>query len=232
MNDRLEGVQRQVTTVSAELGREVSELRSESSRQRQEIGEIRSELRSLDRDADYAGDMAALRAEMLQLRRQMEVYDSGAERVVSAFPPRELDILTSNIAKLGSRASQVEILQMELEILKGRVDRAETRRPVSEARRVAHGAEPGELPGSPTTTLGTRKRASSSGQHSASKRPALSPGYSGFVGPTYGTPSDRPAHLPRSPHSEGVPESDGGASTANSQLRGRKSVPGGEPIPN
>lgn len=41
---------------------------------------------------------------------------------------RELDILSDNIARLGHRASQVETLQMQFEILKGRVERMDSQR--------------------------------------------------------------------------------------------------------
>lgn len=44
----------------------------------------------------------------------------------SALPSEELDILTSNIKKIGHRASQVETLKMEFQLLKGRVQRMES----------------------------------------------------------------------------------------------------------
>ncbi len=69
-------------------------------------------------------EIASLRSEITQLRSQMEQASSKAAqqvgRAATSFPSRELDILTSNIAKIGNRASQVETLQMEFEILKGR----------------------------------------------------------------------------------------------------------------
>ncbi|KAL1845222.1 hypothetical protein VTK73DRAFT_855 [Phialemonium thermophilum] len=85
------------------------------------------DLRSLVSDCISARDhnekdVAAIRAELAQLRKQM---DEGRTKQSESFPSRELDILTSSIAKIGNRASQVESLQMEFAILKGRVERIE-----------------------------------------------------------------------------------------------------------
>ena len=43
------------------------------------------------------------------------------------FSAHELDILTSNISKIGNRASQIESLQMEFELFKTRLQRLEAR---------------------------------------------------------------------------------------------------------
>ncbi|KAI0193200.1 hypothetical protein EV127DRAFT_479043 [Xylaria flabelliformis] len=68
------------------------------------------------------GEIASLKAELQHLRQELALersYKSSTTNPV--FAGREMDILTSNITKIGQRASQVETLQMEFELLKGRV---------------------------------------------------------------------------------------------------------------
>lgn len=101
------------------------ELDSVKAGQRQNTKAI-DDIKSLVKDRvsarDHAKDMAALRAELTQLRKQM---DESRPQPPGPFPSRELDILTSNISKIGNRANQVESLQMEFEIFKGRLERME-----------------------------------------------------------------------------------------------------------
>ncbi|TGJ85928.1 hypothetical protein E0Z10_g2802 [Xylaria hypoxylon] len=71
-------------------------------------------------------EIIALQAELENLRQELALersYKSSSTNPV--FASRELDILTSSITKIGHRASQVETLQMEFELLKGRVQRME-----------------------------------------------------------------------------------------------------------
>ncbi|KAI0448523.1 hypothetical protein F5B21DRAFT_105281 [Xylaria acuta] len=71
-------------------------------------------------------DIVALKAELQHLRQELALERSYKSSTTSpAFSIREIDILTSNITKIGQRASQVETLQMEFELLKGRVQRME-----------------------------------------------------------------------------------------------------------
>ncbi|KAI3323580.1 hypothetical protein HD806DRAFT_92645 [Xylariaceae sp. AK1471] len=77
-----------------------------------------------------ADEIIALKAELQYLKQELvheRSYKSSSANTV--FPSRELDILTSNITKIGQRASQVETLRMEFELLKGRVQRIETQIP-------------------------------------------------------------------------------------------------------
>ncbi|KAL2132579.1 hypothetical protein VTI74DRAFT_3634 [Chaetomium olivicolor] len=112
----------EVTTLSARLQQDIHELKSKLSQQHQDIEHLRSEIRGSITTAEHAEDMASVRVEMAQMRRQMEeaFWSRGTGWADTAFPSKELEVLTSNIAKIGNRASQVETLQMELEILKGR----------------------------------------------------------------------------------------------------------------
>lgn len=73
-----------------------------------------------------AEEVVALRGELQHLRQELALersYKSSTTNPV--FAASEIDILTSNITKIGQRASQVETLQMEFELLKGRVQRME-----------------------------------------------------------------------------------------------------------
>ncbi|KAI0466458.1 hypothetical protein F4859DRAFT_302345 [Xylaria cf. heliscus] len=71
-------------------------------------------------------EIDVLKAELQHLRQELALersYKSSTTNPV--FAAREIDILTSSITKIGHRASQVETLQMEFELLKGRVQRME-----------------------------------------------------------------------------------------------------------
>jgi len=118
------------------LGDASSQIRSELSVMKSELQQLRSDVELLKPEAkgtraivdEQAREMTALRGRIAQLRRESEQGRLGQSAIINApFPSRELDILTSSIAKIGNRASQVETLQMEFAILKGRVERVESR---------------------------------------------------------------------------------------------------------
>ncbi|KAI0970299.1 hypothetical protein F4678DRAFT_436414 [Xylaria arbuscula] len=74
--------------------------------------------------------IAALKAELEVLKQELVVERSY--KTLSNNPvltSHEMDILTNNITKIGHRASHVETLQMEFELLKGRVQRMEAQTP-------------------------------------------------------------------------------------------------------
>jgi predicted nucleic acid-binding Zn-ribbon protein len=125
LEEQLSAANHAVGAIRQELHDLATKFETQLDSLRQNTKDI-DELRSLARDRvtarDHAKDMAAVRGELAQLRKQM---DEGRAKPPSAFPARELDILTSNIAKIGNRASLVESLQMEFEIFKGRVERME-----------------------------------------------------------------------------------------------------------
>ncbi len=132
--DRLEAQVHSATKVLSEIRRD---LGNTTSQLRKDISAVKSDVHQAKRDIDFFGsvvrggitaskdhanEIASLRNEIGQLRQQMEEERSNTSKAASrTFPGRELDILTSNIAKIGNRASQVETLQMEFEIMKGRV---------------------------------------------------------------------------------------------------------------
>ncbi|KXH54009.1 hypothetical protein CNYM01_10157 [Colletotrichum nymphaeae SA-01] len=80
----------------------------------------------LDMNIDSAKETAILRTELRQLRQMM---DQDRKKKVNLskqqIPLRELDILTSNMTKIGARASQVETLQMEFDLFKSRIQHLE-----------------------------------------------------------------------------------------------------------
>ncbi|KAL7628608.1 hypothetical protein AAE478_000123 [Parahypoxylon ruwenzoriense] len=76
----------------------------------------------------YAKEVSSLRAELKQLREERAREQSRRSPSEPVFPAREIDVLTTTIANIGQRASHVESLQMEFELLKGRVQRMESSR--------------------------------------------------------------------------------------------------------
>ncbi|KAI0817794.1 hypothetical protein GGR55DRAFT_40125 [Xylaria sp. FL0064] len=80
-------------------------------------------------------EIAALRTELGQLRQEL-ARERSYSSTNPAFP-HEMDILTSNITKIGQRASQVETLQMEFELLKGHLQRIEAQVPTWERKPTA-----------------------------------------------------------------------------------------------
>ncbi|KAK0671159.1 hypothetical protein QBC41DRAFT_344828 [Cercophora samala] len=167
INGSLETIQHQAAGLTEEMRKEVSDLKNRLQETIEELDMLRSEINESISADSHARDMAAIRTEIAQLRRELRSVRTGeSDRVVPSFPSRELEILTSNIAKIGNRASQVETLQMEFEILKGRVDRAEANREASHSRRVTYPLDPETL--LPNSV--TRKRASSPKLETVSKR--------------------------------------------------------------
>ncbi|KAI1436766.1 hypothetical protein GGR50DRAFT_190040 [Xylaria sp. CBS 124048] len=76
---------------------------------------------------DSAEEIAALKTELQRVKEELALERSRKSHPVNpAFVSRDMDILTSNITKIGNRASQVEPLRMEFDLLKGRVQRMET----------------------------------------------------------------------------------------------------------
>ncbi|GAP83605.2 hypothetical protein SAMD00023353_0200160 [Rosellinia necatrix] len=68
-------------------------------------------------------EIAALKFELENLRRELALdqpHKSHSGNPI--FASRELDILTRSITKIGHRANQVDTLQMEIELLKSRVE--------------------------------------------------------------------------------------------------------------
>ncbi|KAL2256010.1 hypothetical protein VTK26DRAFT_2353 [Humicola hyalothermophila] len=135
----------------------------------------------------------------------------------TAFPPRELESLTRNIANIGNLASQV--------VLKGRVEGAEASRPTSEDHRpTTHAAESRILFGYIASFTGMRKRAGSPGFDPAPRKPNFSTDYADFSGQGYATPPAWPVNNPPTSTSrEDAPESDVKSAAATPAKRRRYS---------
>jgi uncharacterized phage infection (PIP) family protein YhgE len=205
-NETLDEVRQEVGTLQTQLTEGLSGSKSELRQQKKTVEELRADLKGRVTARERNKDMAALRAEMAQMKRQMdEMRSKATERpTVAHFPSKELDILTSNIAKIGKRASQVETLQMEFEILKGRVERAEASR--QRDTRTTHSSESGGFSSyaRKRTLSGTE---TSSGPDPMLKRPAFSPGYSDTPTRVYDGSPEVPRGSPQ-PSSQAVHQED------------------------
>ena len=98
---------------------------------------------SLSTARQYSLEVSSMRKELKQLRADLTVERSErqnfeksrqrmeeeqhrpAQSAVGGFSAHELDILTSRISDIGDRASQVDSLKMEVELIKSRVRRLE-----------------------------------------------------------------------------------------------------------
>ncbi|KAL7797763.1 hypothetical protein V8C43DRAFT_329093 [Trichoderma afarasin] len=77
----------------------------------------------------YASEVASLRREITQLRSELgqeNTHHTSMDEDPS-ITSHQLDILASNISKIGNRASQVESLQMEFDLFRTRIQRLEAR---------------------------------------------------------------------------------------------------------
>lgn len=121
-NNSIEEVRRNMEDVTTKFRQDLAGVKSEVRENSDGLEGLRALVRDRISTRDHAKEMAAVRGELAQLRKQM---DESRSKPPESFPSRELDILTSNISKIGNRASQVESLQMEFEIFKGRIERME-----------------------------------------------------------------------------------------------------------
>ncbi|KAF6817519.1 hypothetical protein CSOJ01_02441 [Colletotrichum sojae] len=106
---------------------DVRRLENAMTNLRQELVTAKKAARdSLSAAKDNTKELTSLKAELRKLKEGMnqnrpQPYESTSQSLM----PRELDILTNNITKIGNRASLVDSLQMEMELLKSRVQRLE-----------------------------------------------------------------------------------------------------------
>lgn len=111
------------STESTAVGSSLEETRRELQTLREELREVHNAAREgMAAAQGYASEVRLLRSEVKQLREESAAVPSLGD---NAFPAQELEILTNNIHKIGSRANQVDGLQMEVQLLKGRVQRLE-----------------------------------------------------------------------------------------------------------
>ncbi|KAK7752437.1 hypothetical protein SLS62_005590 [Diatrype stigma] len=148
IEDAVRSAQRAITNVREDLTSDVQKssrlMQEERNAWKSELDTTRNDMENLRRELSdakdiaresastakaYEDDMVSLRAEVGRLREELShgppqkgSYSNGM------FPSREIDVLTSNITRISQRASQVETLQMEFELLKGRVQRMESQK--------------------------------------------------------------------------------------------------------
>ncbi|OTA69467.1 hypothetical protein K449DRAFT_428914 [Hypoxylon sp. EC38] len=130
LNNSAQG-QQEHKTISSELNsaqRDLRHFREELDRSRKNTTEGISAAKA------SAKEIVALKAELKELREELAQERSQKPPPPDPeFPSREIDILTTNITKIGQKANQVDILQMEFELFKERLQRMEkTRTPNSQ----------------------------------------------------------------------------------------------------
>ncbi|KAI1461883.1 hypothetical protein F4805DRAFT_186398 [Annulohypoxylon moriforme] len=75
-------------------------------------------------DSEHSKEIASLRAELKELKEELaKELSQKLTPKEPVFPSREIDILTTNVTKIGQRAGQIDALRMEFEILRERVQR-------------------------------------------------------------------------------------------------------------
>ncbi|KAM7212632.1 hypothetical protein V8F06_012009, partial [Rhypophila decipiens] len=126
--ERLGSVTSTIGEVQEKLTGLASQL-AELTRNKQHVESLESNNEQSAPPGQHDQVMTGILTELAQLRREMDgMRSKGQVQNSTPFPSRELEILTANMTKIGGRASQVEPLQMEFELLKGRVERMEANR--------------------------------------------------------------------------------------------------------
>lgn len=119
------GLRKELESFRTQSGEDTQRFESQLSQAAQESGHVK---RIVESNAlivkEHAKELKSLRTEISTLKKLVNQgpVPQPLERSTSVSN-RELDILTDNIAHFGNRASQVETLQMQFEIQKGRVER-------------------------------------------------------------------------------------------------------------
>jgi chromosome segregation ATPase len=198
-------------------------LRSETATARTELRMLQSEVLNMRSEIninkkatnEQSKEMALFRMELRQLKQEAERDRAKiSESKSTSLHTRELDILASNITKIGNRASQVETLQMEVQLLKTRLLRLETNSYDSDSHGLDRGAEshftdrstrqdaPSSLTERPRKKRASNHQESSIDNDNASaKRHAFSPSQSDDAGATYDIANEWPhGGSPLSPH--------------------------------
>ena len=138
LRSRINSLERTVSKFASEIKSLVelasprTELATLKSEVTKEVGSLRGQLKEMKEVAAdavasnkaYAKEIASLREDLRQTKQRVDEKLQRSEPK-AVFPSRELEILTKNISKISSRASHVETLEMEFQLLKGRVQRLE-----------------------------------------------------------------------------------------------------------
>ncbi|UKZ46644.1 hypothetical protein TrVGV298_000850 [Trichoderma virens] len=123
----------ETTTLRIELTaaqKEISEVKRANARLKEDATEAKQVAQEgIATSKLYASEVASLRREIAQLRSEIgeeNIHHSSMDEDPS-ITSHQLDILASNISKIGNRASQVESLQMEFDLFRTRIQRLEAR---------------------------------------------------------------------------------------------------------
>lgn len=145
LDQQLQTTDRVVTELRKAIGKtqsEMGELRQEISTTQEQLQQAREENVRLKEEIvdtkqvaeegvatskEYASEVTSLRREMKQLRSELAKGRANGPRTDNAIASQDLDILASNISKIGNRASHIESLQMEFDLFRSRVQRLEAR---------------------------------------------------------------------------------------------------------
>ncbi|KAM0471779.1 hypothetical protein ACHAPX_009172 [Trichoderma viride] len=148
LDQQLQTTDRVVTELRQMIQKSKSDttgLRSELKAAQKEITDVKKANARLKQEADeakqvaqegiatsklYASEVSSLRREIAQLRSDLAQENDHHHSSAGEDPSissHQLDILASNISKIGNRASQVESLQMEFDLFRTRIQRLETR---------------------------------------------------------------------------------------------------------
>ena len=131
----IESLREETTGVEDQQGKELKKAQDDVYALRKELRALQgeqSEYKKLVKDStatskEYAREATGLRLEMKQLRQDIEQTRASQLNPGggSAFSSKELDILTNNITMISKKANQVDPLEMEVQLLKSRVQRVE-----------------------------------------------------------------------------------------------------------
>ncbi|KAL7958211.1 hypothetical protein V8C34DRAFT_314306 [Trichoderma compactum] len=123
----------EATTLRLDLAtahKEIAEVKRTNERLKEDVAEAEQVAQEgIATSKLYASEVASLRREITQLRSELEkenTHHSSMDEDPS-ITSHQLDILASNISKIGNRASQVESLQMEFDLFRTRIQRLEAR---------------------------------------------------------------------------------------------------------
>lgn len=123
----------EATTLRLDLStahKEIAEVKRTNERLKEDVAEAKQVAQEgIATSKLYASEVASLRREISQLRSELgqeNTHHSSMDEDPS-ITSHQLDILASNISKIGNRASQVESLQMEFDLFRTRIQRLEAR---------------------------------------------------------------------------------------------------------
>ena len=182
----LKEAERQVEALSARFSQNISKLKLELGRQGQALGKLTSEPRESATAAKHTRDTADFHVKVSTWRRELEeVRARRAERARTAIRREESDSLTGNTARIGNWINNAEIGELEREIRRRRLERAEARMRAFDVRRPTSPVDQGGLP----RYLSTRRQGASPGRESAAASPRVSAASSSVWQRRYGTPA-------------------------------------------